>query len=339
MRSGGTNIMKEEKLVKLHCNSLFAPYIIEFIDQKRALGNKYNGAVEVLNFFDDFCIKQDIQELELSESLYQKWCIKRPCESEATHILRLKYTHFFAQFLYNNGIDAPAAFHPLPRSSKAFVPYIFTKDEINHFLTTVDEENQKVNDSSPVRHLVFPVLFRMLYTCGLRLNEALQLKIEDVDLKQGVLLILNAKGGKDRMVVMSDSMTAICRSYRLEDAMRDFPSEYFFPAPDRGFYDSSTVYDNFRRYLHKSGIPHKGRGKGPRLHDFRHTFAVHVLNSWAEQGKDLYICLPILSTYLGHSGLTATQKYLQLVPEAYGLLTDSFESNYSQVFPEVHNGE
>jgi integrase len=331
--------MREEKLVKLHCNSVFAPYIAEFIGQKRALGNKYNVAAEVLNLFDDFCVQQDIQELALSELLYQKWSLKRPSESDSTHILRLTYTRSFSKFLYNNGIDAPATFHPLPRGSKAFVPYIFTKDEINRFLDTVDKENQKVNPNSPIRHLVFPVLFRMLYTCGLRLNEALHLKVEDVDLEQGVLLVRNAKGGKDRMVVMSDSMTTVCYSYRLEKAIENFPSEYFFPAPDRGFYDSSTVYDNFRRYLHKSGIPHKGRGNGPRLHDFRHTFAVHVLNSWAEQGKDLYTCLPILSTYLGHSRLTGTQKYLQLVPEAYGLLTDSFESKYRHIFPEVQDEE
>lgn len=331
--------MREEKLVRLHCNSVFAPYIEEFIGQKRALGNKYNAATEVLNLFDDFCVQQDIQELALSELLYQKWSLKRPSESGSTHVLRLKYTHAFSKFLHNNGINAPATFHPLPRGSKTFVPYIFTKDEINRFLNTVDKENQKANPNSPIRHLVFPVLFRMLYTCGLRLNEALHLKTEDVDLEQGVLLVRNAKGGKDRMVVMSDSMTTICYSYHLEDAMQNFPSEYFFPAPDRGFYDSSTVYDNFRRYLHKSGIPYKGRGNGPRLHDFRHTFAVHVLNSWAEQGKDLYTCLPILSTYLGHSRLTGTQKYLQLVPEAYGLLTDSFESKYRHVFPEVHDEE
>jgi hypothetical protein len=73
--------MREEKLVRLHCNSVFAPYIEEFIGQKRALGNKYNAATEVLNLFDDFCVQQDIQELALSELLYQKWSLKRPSES------------------------------------------------------------------------------------------------------------------------------------------------------------------------------------------------------------------------------------------------------------------
>lgn len=85
-----------------------------------------------------------------------------------------------------------------------------------------------------------------------------------------------------------------------------------------------------------SKISHCGRGKGPRLHDFRHTFAVHVLNLWARQGKDLYTCLPILQVYLGHSKLSSTEKYLRLVPDAYTQVMRTFEEKINSVFPEVH---
>lgn len=180
-----------------------------------------------------------------------------------------------------------------------------------------------------------PVLFRMLYACGLRVTEALRLKATDVDLEQGTLLILCAKGNKDRLVAMSESLTAICQEYRSNAAVKNFGSEYFFPAPDRGFYDSSTIYDLFRQYLFAAGIGHGGRSKGPRLHDFRHTFSVHTLGNWVAQGKDLYVCLPILSAYLGHKGLKSTQHYLKLVPEAYSSITTPFEAGFGDVFPEV----
>ena len=120
-------------------------------------------------------------------------------------------------------------------------------------------------------HLVLPVLFRMLYTCGLRVSEALKLKVEDVDLQQGTLLVLDAKGGKDRLVAMSETMTALCREYRSNESVHNFESDYFFPAPDRGFYDTSTIYDRFREYLFAANIGHGGRGKGPRVHDLRHS--------------------------------------------------------------------
>lgn len=331
--------MKTVELLRLHCSCVFAPHICDFVEQKRALGHKYNAYVEILNQFDKFCILQSVEEPVISAGLFSKWCEKRLQENDTTHHMRIQCLRSFAEFLRNNGVEAPANFHPLPRPRKTFMPYIFTNDEIRRFLVAVDSQCRTVNANSPIRHLVLPVLFRMLYTCGLRVSEALKLKVEDVDLQQGTLLVLDAKGGKDRLVAMSETMAALCREYRSNESVRNFESDYFFPAPDRGFYDTCTIYDRFRECLLAANIGHGGRGKGPRVHDLRHTFAVHVLNIWAAQGKDLYTCLPILSTYLGHKNLNATQQYLRLVPEFYSEVTNSFETSFGAVFPEVANEE
>lgn len=331
--------MKEEKLNHLRNQSVFAPYFTDFIEQKRALGNKYNAAVEVLNMFDDFCVSRGVREAALSEELYDSWIKKRLAENETTHQMRVTYVRMFSKYLSDNGFDAVSAFHPLPKRSKAFVPYIFTVEEIHRFMNAVDSQNAIPSPGSPVRHFVHPVLFRILYGCGLRASEAVKLKTEDVDLDTGAATIRMAKGGKDRMVVMSDSLLQICRDYYARKEIKSFESEYFFPARDHGYYDTSTLYDDFRKYLAISGISHRGRGKGPRLHDFRHTYAVHVLNSWAMQGKNLYTCLPTLQQYLGHSRITATEKYLQLVPEAFSQVTTTFETRFSGVFPEVADEE
>ena len=327
--------MTEDKPIILRSQSVFAPYIRDFVEQKQSLGLKYNVAIETLNMFDSFCAERNITEPAMTDALYSEWCYKRPSESETTHQIRIGYVQQFSKYLYNNGIEATVAFHPLPRGSKAFVPYIFTDEEIRHFMSAVDQANENPNPGSPIRHLVHPVLFRTLYGCGLRANEALKLKTEDVDLDTGSVLIRTAKDGKDRMVVMSDSLLRFCQAYRSRDAVKQFESDYFFPARDHGYYDSSTVYADFRKYLKLSRIPHRGRGKGPRLHDFRHTFAVHVLNSWAKQGRNLYVCLPILQRYLGHATITATEKYLQLVPEAYAQVTDPYGEMFGHIFPEV----
>ncbi len=330
--------MKTDKHIQLRNNSVFAPYMTDFVDQKRALGNKYDACVETLNLFDDFCIKNHVTEAAISEELLQKWSQPRPNENSTTQCIRVSYIQMFSKFLHNSGINAPCSFHPLPRVSKAFIPYIFSHAEIERLFATIDEQNASpINSAVPVRHLVQPVLFRVLYGCGLRINEALKLKTEDVDLESGVLLIRAAKGGKDRLAVMSDSLTNICRAYRTDMEKTAFASEYFFPCRDHGYYDSSTVYADFRKYLLLSGIPHRGRGKGPRLHDLRHTFSVHVLDAWASQGRDLYTCLPILQAYLGHTRLTATEKYLRLVPESYSQVTEQFETNFGSVFPEVQH--
>ncbi len=329
--------MRESKLLQLRNRSVFAPYFADFIAQKRALGNKYDACVETLNLFDDFCMKNAVEKPVITEELYLKWCQQRPTENTTTQNIRIGYVQSFCKYLHNNGVEAPYAFHPLPKKSKKFIPYIFTEEEISRLISAIDKHNTVPAVGTPIRHLVHPVLFRVLCGCGLRVNEALKLKAEDADMQQGIFLIRKAKGGKDRMIVLSDSLKEICRAYRAEPAIQEYGHEYFFPTRDHGYYDSSTIYADFRKYLLLSGISHRGRGQGPRLHDLRHTFAVHVLSNWQKEGKDLYTCLPILQTYLGHSRLSATEKYLRLVPEIYSQVTDMFEAAFGSVFPEVQH--
>ena len=169
--------MIEDKPIILRSQSVFSPYIKDFVEQKQSLGLKYNVAIETLNMFDTFCAEKNITRPAMTDELYSEWCRKRPAESESTHQIRVEYVRQFSKYLYNNGIEANAAFHPLPRRSKAFVPYIFTGEEIRRFMSAVDKANEKPNPGSPVRHLVHPALFRTLYGCGLRVNEALKLKI------------------------------------------------------------------------------------------------------------------------------------------------------------------
>lgn len=134
-------------------------------------------------------------------------------------------------------------------------------------------------------------------------------------------------------------MLAYMKSYRSNPLVTNTKSIYFFPAPDGGFYDTSTIYDIFRKCLFDAGIPHRGRGKGPRLHDLRHSFAVHILNKWSSEGKDIYTCLPILRTALGHDRITTTEKYLRLVPEAYMEVTEPFNDRFHTITEVLCNEE
>lgn len=183
--------MFEEKFLEPHFTSVLAPYMLDVVEQKRALGNKYNAGVEALSAFDDFCNEQQLRIPAISKELLQKWEKKRPHENETTQCFRISYVRILCKYLHSNGYDAPCAFHPAPHVNKCFVPYIFTKDEIERLFSAVD--CTKESSESPLRHLVMPVLFRLLYTCGLRVSEALHLKVADVDLDAGVLAIYGAK--------------------------------------------------------------------------------------------------------------------------------------------------
>jgi integrase len=144
--------------------------------------------------------------------------------------------------------------------------------------------------------------------------------------------VLGGKFNKDRLVPMAPSMLARLRKYAAVLGKRD-PSSVFFPAPDGGPYSIVTVYRVFRRLLRECGIAHGGRGKGPRLHDLRHAFAVHRLENWYRQGADLEAKLPVLAAYMGHKSLASTQRYLRLTPEIFPDIRKRLDESTGHVIP------
>ena len=319
--------------ISAHFTGAFAALADEYISLNRAIGNKYNLDTVYLMQFDKYCVDEKAAAPILTKELFDGWCAKRSYESDRSHHIRIRTLRRFADFLRKNGIEAPTAFHPLPRLLPSFTPYIFTRAEISRFL--IAASSAKSNSHSPLAGLVLPLLFKTLYCCGLRLSEVLTLKNPSVDLVCGTFLILDAKGGKDRLVPMSESLRLLCVEYRENPLIQRFNSEYFFSAPDGGLYSKSWIYVRFRNFLQQAGISHGGRGKGPRLHDIRYTYAVHTLDNWAREERDMLVVLPILSAYLGHKNIFATQRYLRLTPEAYPVLLGAFDKHFGSVFPEV----
>lgn len=112
-----------------------------------------------------------------------------------------------------------------------------------------------------------------------------------------------------------------------------FPS--LNPRSNGGRYGNSWLQAQFRQLLRTAGIPYNGSGKGPRPHDIRHTFAVHCLNNWVLSGEDLTAALPVLSRYLGHNGLTSTQKYLQLTAQMYPDIVAKLEVQFGGLIPQM----
>ncbi len=192
------------------------------------------------------------------------------------------------------------------------------------------------NDCTPNRHLVLPLLLRILYGCGLRISEALHLTLQDINLTKGSLYIRNTKFNKERILPMADSLTERCREYCKNVDIGNMGNPYIFPSPYGGHYSEATIYSLFREVLRQARISHLGRGKGPRIHDFRHVFAVNCLKKWVMDGKDLNNCLPYLSAYLGHEDMRGSQRYLRLTADLYPDITSKIEKNCSYIIPEVN---
>jgi integrase len=183
---------------------------------------------------------------------------------------------------------------------------------------------------------MYSALFRVLYCCGLRISEALNLHHEDVNLKDGVLIIKSSKFDKDRLVPMSESLRVIVQEFMVTAQLQYPNNNHLFPSRHFGrAANARCVHAYFKKMLFKSQISYEGRGKGPRLHDFRHTFSVHALQKWVSEEIDVYVALPILATYLGHKDTRMTQRYLRLTADIFPNVLEMSESYSGEVIPEV----
>jgi len=322
--------------ITINFKSILGKLIAGYIEENRAVGYKYTKCASLLKQFDALVAKKHLADTKIPKKLVLAWTKKRPNETESTRNGRISAVRGLARYMVRLGYGAyiyPACAVSIDRYS--YVPYIFSKEELKRIFIICD--GYPVSDSSPNRHLVISLLLRMLYGCGLRISEALNLKLDDIDFKQETLFIRNTKFNKERIVPMAKNLTERCRLYADKVHKYSTPGTFFFPSPYGGSYKSSTAYKLFRKVLWKAGISHSG--KGPRLHDLRYSHSVHCLKKWVLNKEDITNLLPYLSVYLGHNDLRGTQHYLRLTADLYPKIIASVEDKFSYLIPEVISHE
>lgn len=308
---------------------------MEYVAYKHSLGFKYSYAEQSkVNSMLDFIYTNSKSEpvLALLPELVNAYASKR--DNESARSLHAKQSHIrqFALFLNLRGISAYVYPKKLVKTTEDFVPYIFTKDEISRILREADaigpNKNKFVNTP-----YIYPAVIRILYGCGLRISEALALKCEDVDLDNGILVIMNGKNNVSRLVPISESLRRNLSKY--DSMVERAGNPYFFPALRDERYSPTTIRNQFNKLEEKAGISRLSNGRYPRVHDLRHTFSVHALEQMIHKGMDPYCSLPILSTYLGHKGIESTEKYLRLTKQYFINILNYSHEDTEKIFPEV----
>jgi integrase len=311
--------------------SAFGSLMEQFVQEKRACGYRYDESARMLARFDRFLCDEALSQCELPRSICRKWLAKRPHESVSTQQVRICAVRQFALYLNRIGYPVDVPDRSLTaRGMSRFSPRILTHAEIRRLLDAVDHLEPTAR--APLRHLIMPEVFRLLYGCGMRVSEVLHLRVADVDLGRGVLMVREAKFKKDRVVPPALPLVQRLRTYAAFMGNRS-PDAYFFPSPSDGPWSHPAVYWLYRELLMRCGIAHAGRGKGPRLHDLRHAYAVHTLLRWCREGANLDAKLPVLATYLGHRSLAGTQRYLHLIPELFPEITMRTSAAFGDVIP------
>jgi len=320
-------------------DGVFKDTFLKFIEYKQGLGFSYgNAAQSSLSRINSFLNHIGCEYLTLTKEVVMRLASSREGESPATRIKRICYLRHLASFMQEIGYEAyvyPSHYNMVFHDS--FTPYIFSREQMKVIIRYADMLSPKV--CSPRYHLVWPAFIRVLYGCGLRLSEALNLKIVDVDLVVGVLLIEKSKNGTSRYVPVSHSLKNYLIKYSLAMTFKYHDDTFFFPAPDGGHYAPSTARDRIKGFYKIARIPKLASGNYPRVHDIRHTFCCHTLIKMQELGHDLYYALPILSVYLGHQGIRDTERYLHLPVFLYRKILDNSSKLLNNIIPEVTDEE
>lgn len=315
----------------------FAEEIAGFLGYKRSLGFKYVREEGLLRSFSKFCAGKGWEGPDLTKEIVDAWCEKRPHERErggGGHCARVSLIRQFGVYLDSTGRKAHLPVnvaHEMSRHSR-YVAYVFSRDEVGRILAAAD---RIFPNRGSTMHLVMPALLRLMYSSGTRIGETLSIRMRDVGLDSGVIRLTDTKNDKVRLLALSDSMADVLRAYCGILHPDPAPDDYLFRNAYGGRYDNKTVYNRFRAVLMDAGVPHGGRGAGPRIHDMRHTFACHALMRAARDGGDVRALLPVLSEYLGHGSVRATGRYLRMTAEVYPDVASLVEQACSHVVPEV----
>lgn len=319
---------------RIHCHGIYGELIAKYIEHKRNLGYKMQRTDTDLASFDKLATERGEEPMGISKELCDIWCMPRPMESNRTRHSRMSSLKGFSLFLNMLGYDSYIP--QLPKYQTNFVPHIYSKDEMERIF----KESNKVKTNCGIlshANCALPTIIRMLYGTGMRVGEAINLTHGDINVDTGTVLIKGTKNGQQRIVVMSRSLIEVCKDYIAHKEMMELPIDSgspFFTYADGHPCKKETLGQQFRRILLRAGIPHGGRGNGPRLHDLRHTFCVNSLVQMSEAGLDLYYSLPILMTYIGHQSLEATEQYVRITQAMYPKLLNQVDVAYSSIFPE-----
>jgi len=308
--------------------SVFKEELDAYLDAKVAAGFQERSFTIRLRVFDNFCKLHALNAPVFTEELADEWCKRRENEASTTHYSRINAIKHFLAFLQNLGYDIHVT-RDIAFKKTQYQPYIYSEDETKRYFRAVDTYAPSVNKKNALQ---YPVLFRLLYCCGARIDEVLRIRKRDVGLEDGIIKLLETKNNRERFIVLSDSLASLIRRYADKCFYLLSGEDYIFRTFNGGRCHYDTIYDHHRMFLKAANIPYVGNSEGPRIHDWRHTFSVNAFKQMVDAGMDMYVALPILSTYLGHKTIFATERYVRLTMAMFPYIEEKFKDKLNEVF-------
>lgn len=310
--------------------------IARFLEQKHAAGHPYLDAERILGIFDTMAAQTFQGTVELTREMCDKWTELRSATPKS---LAHNLTVIRQLGKYMNSIGLAAYILPEYLSGKRirYEPHIFSDIEKTAFFRNINQCTYR--KISPLKCYVAPMIFRLLYCCGLRSSEALFLTVEDVDLDTGKVMIRESKGWKARMVFMSPKLLENMKEYNSIITLLYPDRKAFFPKKGGLFYTSNILDSWFHEFWdclpEASGIT----GNSPRVHDWRHTMITDRINQWVAEDRNIQNLYIYLSEFVGHSSFSSLDYYIHLTRGFYPEIEKRMSPVDHEILPEVYDYE
>ncbi len=302
--------------------------VADLVALRHVGGYRFKIQERVLHQFADHCRREGYPDGSITKEAVDEFLYGRHLRSATVrrNELALRQLAEYAQAVGWHAYTPAATTRVRVRHQP---PYVLTDDEVRRLFAAIDSQTMSCYSN---KALVDPVLFRALYGAGLRVSEALNLTLSDVETHAGTLRIRDSKNGEGRTIPITDRLAATLDAYTAaaHPAPEDSDNVFYSRAAGRPI-NQATVYTRFRGYLADAGIPHFTGG--PHPHSLRHGFAVANLRRWAADNADLSVMLPYLACYMGHADLRGTQYYLRLTADAYPEVITKAQIRFGYVIP------
>lgn len=330
---------KQPKLRLAHTafRSRLAASIRRYLKTRRALGRAYRGEEDILRSWDDFLFRHYRKARGVRPEMFQRWVQNMPALTPTVRRNRMRIVRnfllFHARRYPGTHIPDPSTF---PRPSPHQPPRVVTVKEMGRILATADL--LPTSHQNPLRAETIRLALVLLFCCGLRRGELLRLKIRDFDGNENVLRVEKTKFHKSRLVPLPPSVASEVHHYlaiRRRCGHRPEPDTPLLwsnnPLTSQKTYSAPGLANNWYLLCLATSVLNE-RGRPPRLHDLRHSFAVAALSRWYQQGVDAQSKLPHLATYLGHVTPVSTYYYLHLSADLRHAASQRFRQYVTPLF-------
>lgn len=314
--------------------SRLAPIFSRYVDLKRALGRRFDMPARTLQSLDRSLQEHSAKYPDLNAAAFEAWCHTH--EHVSSGVRRVRMLEVAAFCLYRRRTE-PQCFVPDPSSFPAchqrVKPYIFSEAEVAKLLGAASGLPRY--PASPLRPEMIRLAIALLFTTGIRRGELLALNLGDYNARESTLNIRETKFYKSRLLPLNGSIAEEMDQCLRARARRKLPASpdtalIWNAAWGGGAYSGTCLRQAIQPLLRKCGIV-TAKGKLPRIHDFRHAFAVNALLRWYRAGGDVEAKLPLLATYLGHGSAVSTHYYLHFIEPLRAAASERFANRYGEL--------